>query len=85
MANVHQRVRLKYGETYGVRIESEENRFTRVDIYLPGLPVKSIGPESSVPEPKVENSGMRDTENAIYDSMYEGKAGRRSVQSDDSR
>ena len=92
VANVHQRVRLKYGEAYGVRIESEENRFTRVDIYLPGLPVKSMGPESSapepgsdVPEPKTENSGKRDTENAIYDSMYEGKAGRRSVQSDDNR
>ncbi len=67
VANVHQRVRLKYGEAYGVRIESEENRFTRVDIYLPGLPVKSMGPESSapepgsdVPEPKTENSGMQD-------------------------
>lgn len=67
VANVHQRVRLKYGEAYGVRIESEENRFTRVDIYLPGLPVKSMGPEGSapepgsdVPEPKTENSGMQD-------------------------
>ena len=35
VANVHQRVRLKYGEDYGVNIESEENRFTRVEIHLP--------------------------------------------------
>lgn len=35
VANVHQRVRLKYGEEYGVSIESEENRFTRVEIHLP--------------------------------------------------
>lgn len=35
VANVHQRVRLKYGEDYGVRIESEEGFFTRVEIFLP--------------------------------------------------
>lgn len=41
VANVHQRVRLKYGEAYGVRLESEENRFTRVDIFLPGISAQS--------------------------------------------
>lgn len=36
VANVHQRVRLKYGEQYGVRIDSLEHQFTRVEIFLPG-------------------------------------------------
>ena len=35
VANVHQRVRLKYGEAYGVRIESREGLFTKVEIFLP--------------------------------------------------
>lgn len=35
VANVHQRVRLKYGEAYGVEIESAVNQFTRVIIHLP--------------------------------------------------
>ena len=36
VANVHQRVRLKYVEQCGVRIDSRENSFTRVEIVLPG-------------------------------------------------
>ncbi|MCI9141715.1 MAG: sensor histidine kinase [Lachnospiraceae bacterium] len=35
VANVHQRVRLKYGEEYGVTIESVENQYTKVTIVLP--------------------------------------------------
>jgi len=36
VSNVHQRVKLKYGEQYGVWIESGKGRFTRVEIFLPG-------------------------------------------------
>lgn len=35
VSNVHQRVKLKYGEDYGVKIDSVEGRFTRVEIWLP--------------------------------------------------
>lgn len=35
VANVHQRVRLKYGKDYGVKLDSREGIFTRVDIFLP--------------------------------------------------
>ncbi len=34
--NVHQRVRLKYGEAYGVTIDSVRGAYTRVEICLPG-------------------------------------------------
>ena len=33
--NIHQRIRLKYGENYGVRIESEEGFGTRFEIKIP--------------------------------------------------
>ncbi len=35
VGNVHQRVRLKYGDDYGVTIDSEEGSYTRVEILLP--------------------------------------------------
>lgn len=35
VSNVHQRVRLRYGDTCGVRIDSREGSFTRVEIRLP--------------------------------------------------
>lgn len=41
VANVHQRVRLKYGEPYGVEIDSVENQFTRVEILLPPVGSRS--------------------------------------------
>ncbi|MDK2810800.1 MAG: two-component system, sensor histidine kinase YesM [Petroclostridium sp.] len=48
LANVHQRIKLYYGEQYGIRIESALNEGTKVEIILPqkseggGLYVKSI-------------------------------------------
>ena len=33
--NVHQRVHMRYGEHYGLNIESEEGEFTRVEMVLP--------------------------------------------------
>ena len=36
VSNVHQRVKLRYGEAYGVRIDSVSGQFTRVEILLPG-------------------------------------------------
>lgn len=33
--NVHQRIHMRYGESYGLDIESEEGEFTRVEIVLP--------------------------------------------------
>ncbi len=35
ISNVHQRVKLKYGDGYGVKIDSVEGRFTRIEIWLP--------------------------------------------------
>lgn len=35
VSNVHQRVRLKYGDTCGVTIDSLEGSFTKVEIWLP--------------------------------------------------
>ena len=35
VSNVHQRVKLKYGDAYGVRIDSQEGSYTRVEIWLP--------------------------------------------------
>lgn len=35
VANVHQRVKSKYGDAYGVEIESVEGAYTKVDIILP--------------------------------------------------
>lgn len=36
VGNVHQRVRLKYGDAYGVTIDSVEGSYTKVEILLPG-------------------------------------------------
>lgn len=36
ICNVNQRVRLRYGDDYGVTIESEQGVYTRVEIKLPG-------------------------------------------------
>ncbi|MDE7333920.1 MAG: histidine kinase [Lachnospiraceae bacterium] len=36
VSNVHQRVKLKYGDAYGVTIDSVEESYTRVEILLPG-------------------------------------------------
>lgn len=36
VSNVHQRVKLKYGDAYGVTIDSAEGSYTRVEILLPG-------------------------------------------------
>ena len=36
ICNVHQRVRLRYGEEYGVTVESIGGEYTRVEITLPG-------------------------------------------------
>lgn len=38
ISNVHQRIRLKYGEAYGVTIDSKEGKGTKVEIRLPGVP-----------------------------------------------
>jgi len=38
LRNVHERVRLSYGEEYGLRVESEREEGTTVDIWLPCLP-----------------------------------------------
>ncbi len=35
ISNVHQRVKLKYGDGYGVKIDSVEGKFTRIEIWLP--------------------------------------------------
>lgn len=35
IVNVHQRIRMRYGEPYGLDIESEEGEYTRVEIVLP--------------------------------------------------
>lgn len=35
ISNVHQRVKLKYGDGYGVKIDSVQGRFTRIEIWLP--------------------------------------------------
>lgn len=35
VSNVHQRVKLKYGDGYGVKIDSVEGSFTKVEIWLP--------------------------------------------------
>ncbi len=35
VANVHQRVRLRYGRAYGVKIDSVEGEYTEVNIFLP--------------------------------------------------
>lgn len=45
VANVHQRVRLKYGDQYGVRIDSRENQFTKVEIFLPGAAPAGAAPD----------------------------------------
>ncbi len=39
--NVHQRVRLKYGEAYGVTIDSVKDAYTKVEIFLP--PAENLG------------------------------------------
>lgn len=36
VSNVHQRVKLRYGDEYGVKIDSVERSFTKVEIWLPG-------------------------------------------------
>lgn len=36
VSNVHQRVKLKYGDAYGVTIDSVEGSYTKVEILLPG-------------------------------------------------
>lgn len=36
VSNVHQRVKLKYGDDYGVTIDSVEGSYTKVEILLPG-------------------------------------------------
>lgn len=41
VSNVHQRVKLKYGEEYGVLIDSAEGEYTRVEIILP--PAEKLG------------------------------------------
>lgn len=33
--NVHERIRLTYGATYGVQVDSEYGKGTRIDVYLP--------------------------------------------------
>lgn len=41
--NVHQRIQILYGESYGLRIESQPQQGTRVQIVLPKtLPQNSI-------------------------------------------
>ena len=40
IANVHQRLQLKYGEHYGLSISSEEERTTRVEIRIPDIEEK---------------------------------------------
>ncbi len=35
IVNVHQRIRMRYGESYGLRLESELGEFTRVEMILP--------------------------------------------------
>lgn len=35
VSNVHQRVKLKYGDAYGVKVDSVEGSYTRVEIWLP--------------------------------------------------
>lgn len=35
VSNVHQRIKLKYGEQYGVKIDSVEGSFTKIEIWLP--------------------------------------------------
>lgn len=40
VANVHQRVQMKYGAAYGVEIDSLEGQYTKVHIILPGKDVE---------------------------------------------
>jgi two-component system, sensor histidine kinase YesM len=37
ISNVHQRVRLQYGDNYGLHIESKKDKGTRIEIILPLL------------------------------------------------
>jgi len=37
VANVHRRIRLNFGEPYGLEVESEPGAFTRVRYVLPAL------------------------------------------------
>ncbi len=39
--NVHQRLRLNYGNKYGLKFESEEGCGTRVEVLLPGISLRS--------------------------------------------
>ena len=35
LANVHTRLRLAYGEGYGLRVESEKGRYTEITVHIP--------------------------------------------------
>ena len=59
VANVHQRVRLKYGDQYGVRIDSRENEFTKVEIFLPVAAFAGATPER---EDENKDSGIPEDE-----------------------
>ena len=37
LRNIHQRIRIKYGEEYGVKVDSKKGEFTRVELILPIL------------------------------------------------
>ena len=35
VANVHQRLQLTYGKNYGLTVESELGKYTRVSVHIP--------------------------------------------------
>lgn len=43
LKNVHDRIRLYFGERYGVSIESEPDNGTRITLHLPAVPVDAVG------------------------------------------
>jgi two-component system sensor histidine kinase YesM len=48
LINVHQRLQIRFGEQYGLRIESEPDEGTKVIIHLPKIECKELVDKSEV-------------------------------------
>jgi len=42
LSNIHERIRLIYGDTYGISINSEENSYTQVFVHIKAVPCDEL-------------------------------------------